>query len=304
MRSSIIAGLSALLLSTACDQLSATMQGVSVLTTTPDLANAEGLDDQLATVLPFGSIGMPAATLAAVGVAQKESVTSTAAPTPITGAKVTIAWADQQVKVCEKADAAGAYAATSVPLDPCASPTLAYVEGTKYVTSIETGTDVYTINVTPPAAVNATAVTFSPQFATGTNVYGAVLPSHARGTDLKVDWSADPDAKKRHAFAVVARLNFVGDTANPAAALDAASWQADANNPVFDNTPRKPSEMIDLIINSPVPNTTVPGDNLNTTGLYVLVLTTTEVSTSVSSNLALGSGGLAGAGIAFVFWVD
>jgi hypothetical protein len=295
------------LLTTSCDQLSATMQTVSVLTKTPNLANAHGMDTALASVLPFTAMKMPEATLAVVGVAQKESATSTAAPTPVTGAQVFVAWQTQEVKVCEKTDAAGTYAATSVPLDTCASAALTYVENERYVTRIETGTDVYTVNTIPPAPVNVAAVTFSPQMGSSSIVTGAALtvPHHVRGTDLKVDWSADPAAAKRHAFAVLGRLNYVGSASDVAAPLQAASWQADSANPVFDNTPKKPEEMIRLIINEAVPNVTIPGQQaLNTKGLYILVITTTELSTEVSSNLALGSGGLAGAGVAFMFWVD
>jgi len=261
----------------------------------------------LATVLPFSAMEMPAATLIAVGVAQKESATSTAAPTPVTGAKVFLAWQTQEVKVCEKADTAGAYAATSVPLDTCAATALAYVENETYVTRIETGTDVYTINTTPPAPVEVDAVKFTPQMDVSSTIYAfsSTLPHHARGADLKVDWSADPAAAKRHAFVVVARIDFTGSTTDPTAALSAASWQPENANPVFDNTPKKPEEMIDLIIKDAVPNVTIPGQtSLNVDGLYVLILTTTELSTDVSSNLALGSGGLAGAGVAFIFWVD
>ena len=131
-----------------------------------------------------------------------------------------------------------------------------------------------------------------------------MLPRHTRSADLKVDWSADPEASKRHAFAVVARINFVGNTADVSAALEAASWQADPANPVFNNTPTTPADMINLIIHDPVTNVTIPGSDLNVTGLYFLVLTTTEISQDVSSNMALGSGALAGAGVAFVFFVD
>ncbi|MBI5508557.1 MAG: hypothetical protein HY903_07375 [Deltaproteobacteria bacterium] len=295
---------SSLFLFAGCDQLSATMQGVSILTQTPNLANSQGLDGALVSVLPLGDVGMPEATLIGVGLAQKESATSTVAPTAVSGAVVTLAWDALEAKVCEKNDTAGAYAATSVPIDTCPSQNLAYVEGIKYLTRIETGSDVYTISVTPPPPIAATSVTFSPQLSTSSNVYGAMLPRHSKGVDLKVDWSADADAKKRHAFVTVARINFVGLTSDAGAALKQTSWQVDSNNPVFDNTPRQPQEMVELIINDPVPNETVPGTSLGAVGLYLLVLTTTELSTDVSTNLALGSGGLAGKGVAFAFWVD
>ena len=300
MRASSLCGSVLLLLTASCDQLTATMQAVSVLTKTPDLASAQGMDAALQNVLPLSDV-QPEATLVAVGLAQKKSATSTAAPTPITGAKVFLAWQDQEVKVCEETDTKGAYAATSVPLDPCADPRLAYVERDKYITRIETGTDLYTMSTTPPAPVDATAVTFSPPLDATSTIGGTAVsvPHHSLGAELIVDWSADKAAAKRPTFAVVARINYTGGNL-----LDKASWQPDANNFVFDNTAKTPDDMRKLVTDEPESNVTIPTDTLNASGLYILVLTTAELSTDVSTNLALGSGSLAGAGVAFVFWVD
>ena len=289
----------------SCDQLSATMQGVSVLTKAPDLATAGGMDPALTDVLPFDDMPSQKATLIAVGLAEKESPTSTAAPTPVTGAQVFLAWETSEVKACEKSDSTGTYAATSLPLGPCASTSLAYVQDVKYVTRIETGTDVYTINTTPPPPVDASKVTFSPALDTSSSLSSLVVPHHELGLDLTIDWSADAAANENHAFVVLARMNFEGNQANPADVLNDTKWKADDANPVFDNTPREPGEMLALILNEPVSHATIPGpEALDVAGMYVLVLTSAKVSQDVSSNLALGSGGLAGAGVAFLFWVD
>jgi hypothetical protein len=104
------------------------------------------------------------------------------------------------------------------------------------------------------------------------------------------------------------RLNFKGDTSDPItaaqAALEAENWEADTNNPIFDNFPHEAEEMISLVLDEPANTATIPGSTFNEQGMYLLVLTSTELSTDTSTNLSLGSGALAGSGTAWVFWVE
>jgi len=250
---------------------------------------------------------VPQATAVAVGLAEKDSATSTATPTPVTGAQISLSWDGEQVKLCEKNDAEGAYLSSSAvldPLDPCTKANLAYQEGATYNVNIETGTDAYSLEFTPPPPVNAALVTFSPTLGTAPNM-GVALKSHPQGVDLTVDWSQDTEAADRHAFAVLARIDYSGTDTSSINFLNPNNWQAAPQNPVFDNTPKEPGDMIKLIMNDPKTSLTIPGANyLNQPGLYVLVLTAVELSTEVSSNLALGSGALSGAGVAWIFWVD
>lgn len=290
-------------LATGCDQLTATVQGASILTRTPDLANADGMDPNLVNALPFDQLGVKEGVGVFVGLAEKESATSTAVPTPIPGASVNIAWETSQITVCHIDDigAEGTYAATNLPTETCGDPNLTYVESTSYITRIETGTDLYTISVTAPPGIDPANVAFSPNLAVAADFFGASLKSHSTATALKVDWSADAASNERNAFLTVVRINFASGGSN---ALDPTAWTVDANNPVFDNFPRQPKEMMDLVLKQPVTDVTIPFDVFDTNGIYLLVLTPTEMSTDVSVNLALGSGGLAGAGTAWIFWVD
>ncbi|MEE8408930.1 MAG: hypothetical protein V3T05_04955 [Myxococcota bacterium] len=298
----ILSMITLLALATGCEQLTATVQAASFLTRTPDLANADGMDPDLVAALPLDDLSVKEGVGVFVGLAEKESATSTAAPIPIAGAGVEIAWETSQVLVCpiDEPDADGTYAATNLPTETCGDPALAYVESTKYITRIETGTDLYTIEVIAPAGIDAANVSFSPNLAPAADFFGASLKRHSANTKLTVDWSADPASNERNSFLTVVRLNFNGG----GNALDAGAWTVDANNPVFDNFPREPKEMMDLVLKQPVTSVVIPAADFDTNGIYLIVLTPTELSTVVSSNLALGSGGLAGTGTAWIFLVD
>jgi len=302
----------------ACDQLTATVQAVSALTRTPDLANSQGMDSQLTQILPLDQLETTKGVGVITALGQKESVTSTAPPAPITGALVRVEWTDTQsghkVSLCESAEAGaeGTYHATNVPSDKkCGDPLLDYVDNTKYTTTIETASDLYTLSVTAPPAIDAANVTFTPALSPaapvsmGSDLIGVSLPSHSKSSALTIDWSADAAASDRHAFLVVIRINFVGDATVAQSALQAANWQADPQNPVYDNAPRDPSGFIQLVTATPATSEEIPATTFDTTGLYIVLLTPVELSTEKSSNLALlGSAALAGVGTSFVMWVD
>ncbi len=257
----------------------------------------------LATVLPLAALEVRAGAAVLVAVGERESVTSTAAPAPVGGATVQIGWRDGRISLCELtgAGAEGTYQASNVPGHDCNRP-LEYLEGQDYLTDVETGTDLYTLSVTAPAPIDAARVELSPQLGVPSNVFGATLPSHPSNTALTVDWSADTGASERHAFVTVARVRYTGGT-GATDALEPGNWQADPQ-PVWDDFPRTASEMIALVENDPTSSATVDASAFDQAGVYILVLTTTELSTEVSTNLFLGSSALAGAGTAFVFWVD
>jgi hypothetical protein len=282
------------------------------LTRTPSLASAENAgqatvigsssqgDRPLTDILPFDQLSEQAGVGVVAGLAEKESVTSTAAPTPIPGALVQLEWDSSAIDVCEinPQDPDGTYGASSIPSADCGDDTLAYAEGSEYTTTFETGSDLYSITVTAPPAIDAGNVAFSPAM-TSAGVYGITGLKQHDGGDLLVDWSADPSANDRHAFLTLVRINFSGT--DP---LADNAWTPDANNPVYDNAPREPGAMIDLVLNEPVTHVTIPASAFSEEGIYLLILTPAELSTSVSSNLALGSGALAGAGTAWMFWAS
>ena len=139
--------LAALFALTGCDQLTATVQGVSVLTRTPDLSrDAVGMDANLAQYLPFGDLSEQAGVGLFAGLAQKESATSTATPEPLPGALVRLEWDGGVVDVCEITDqgAEGTYSATNIPSNDCGDANLEYVDNVEYTTTFETGADLYT----------------------------------------------------------------------------------------------------------------------------------------------------------------
>lgn len=305
MRKAHLLVLAASLIATACEQLTATVQGVSALTRTPDIAQAEGMPSELATALSaeLAAIQENGAVLTAVGLGERDSPTSTQAPTPIDNAMITLTWTGGgNISLCA-GDEPGTYAATSVQAGTCGKPSLAYVAGTKYVTEIETADELYTITVVAPPAIQANQVTFTPQLSAASGIYGVSLKSHSAGAALTVDWSAAGD--DRPAFLTLFRIQYKGPSNDPNGATNGANWDAGNGQPVYDNFPKTPGEMIDLVLADEKPTSLViPGDRFVANSLYALIVTPTEISTDVSNNLSLGSGGMAGYGTAFVFWAD
>lgn len=297
-------------LAIGCDQLTATTQAVSVLTASPDFASADGFDAQLADLLgtQIEALTANGAVAIAVGVAEKDSATSTSAPTPVEGALVRVSWSAGNVALCSGGTlAAGTYAASNVPqpsLPSCSSAALMYVADDTYTTTIETSSAQHTIRVIAPPAIAAGDVEFTPPLGSTSPVAGLALKSHAVNTALDVDWGGAPEAGDRHAFVTVVRINFAGDVGDAMSVADAANWTSDTQNPVYNSAPTEPAQMIDLVINPPATSEAIPASVFSETGLYFLVVTTAELSTDVSSNLAIGSGGLAGKGTAFVFFVN
>jgi len=312
-RSSLTLGLVALALASGgCDQLTATTQAVSVLTASPDLASADGFDSNLTGLVDLNALPTSGIVGVAVGVAEKDSATSTKAPTPIDGALVHVSWdtdtGTQEAALCgASASQPGTYAAANIEVPDfggCADANLAYLPGTTYTTTIETSSAEHTIKVVAPPAIIPGDVAFTPALDTTSPIAGLALKGHALNEPLTVDWSGSPDAGDRHAFVTVVRINFTGDSADPQSVLTDTNWSADSSNPVFNSAPTDPSQMIDLVINPPETSVDIPATAFSQTGLYFLVVTTAELSTDVSSNLAIGSGGLAGKGTAFVFFVN
>lgn len=283
-----------------CDQLTATVQGVSVLTQTPRLTEIQGLPISLTDAVANAAASAELGTVIALAaISERDSVTDTSAPEPLSGAQVTLEGPNAIVGLCElTATAPGTYQVTTQPSTGCDGTRLEYVVNAKYVTAIETSSERYTLSVeAAPEPVDQ--VTFSPAF--GAGGLGGV-PTHPSGAPLSVDWS--DNARELDGFVTVFRLEFVGDPNDPSDVVTASSWQPAASNPVFDNFPRTGGEALEFALGDPVSSTTIPGDVLSPRGLYLAVITAVELSDEVSSNLTLGSSALAGAGRAWAFWID
>ncbi|MEO0811779.1 MAG: hypothetical protein AAFY60_02870 [Myxococcota bacterium] len=292
--------LTAVLFLFGCDQLTATVQGVAILTQTPRLTEVEGLPTSLTTALGDAvSVAELGTVISLAAISERDSVTDTSAPEPLSGAQVTLESTTAVVGLCELVGTApGTYQVTTQPSTGCDGTGLEYVENSKYVTAIETNTERYTLTVeSAPGPVET--VTFAPAF--GSGGLGGV-PTHPSGMPLSVDWSAN--GGELDGFVTVFRIDFAGDESMPQDVVTATNWQASANNPVFDNFPRTGGDALDFVLGDPVQSVTVPGAVLTTSGLYLVLVTAVDISTDVSSNLSLGSSALAGAGRAWAFWID
>ena len=283
----------------ACDELTSTTQAVTMLTRTPDLTAADGWDPNLAAILPMTEINQ-AATAVLVGIGERDNLTSTTPPTPITGAQITMSWNSgaNQVTICavQDAGAEGTYSATNIPAAFCGSTDLVYTAGATYEVEITTSLDTHSASVVAPAAIDAAMVHFTPPLQPSADRHGALLPRHGANTSLAVDYSLDPQARERHAITNVVAIPFTGSDA-----LSAGSWGEPSL--VFDNAPRQPAEMINLFLGDPVTEVEIPSGVFAQTGVYFVVVTPVELSND-TDNLALGSGFIAGWGTAFVFWVE
>jgi len=305
-----VAAVAAVATLASCDRLTATTTAVSVLTRTPTLAEATDLPAALAPLLNIDPklLGI---TAAMVGTQERAGLTSTTT-TPITGATVTMTWDDKRATLCEPTPANGTYRGASIASDLACKAGLEYTPSSEYTTTIATASDEFTLKVVAPNRVDPTLVTFTPALGTlSILAIPPVLPAaielrtHALNTALGIDWSRDIAAADKRMILTLLRVDFSGSATNPASFVSQASWTFDsAGNPVFDNAPKTPSAMADFVINPATSSQSIDATHFNKKGLYVLVLTATELNTDASGNLSYGSGALAGFGTAFTFFVQ
>jgi hypothetical protein len=292
-----------------CDKLTATTFAVSVLTRTPnlnDVAASAGISSTMASTI--GENAIPQATAIAVGIGERDSITSTNAPTPVSGATVTLSFqdaasVDQAVSVCEvtgTSSAQGGYQATSVAGAACASAKLAYVATHHYTTTIVKGADTYTLDIVAPAALAASSITFDPDFTKTPETIGnfGSVPKHALNTELAVSWTSD-----KNVFVTVFRVNYNGADWSLSSISNQSNWTPDQTQPTWDNVPRDAAGMLDVITGTPATSVTVPASVFSKAGAYAVMVTRTEISSTTSSNLSVGSSALAGEGTGFVFIV-
>jgi hypothetical protein len=289
-----IISLAGLLVGSGCDQLTSTTFAVSALTRTPAFSDSlpSDLSAYIAGIAPEG------VTAVAVGVGKRDSVVSTNAPKPVTGAEVTLAWGANQVSLCP-AGTDGTYEASNLGSGlPCADAQLDYAPGATYTTTVKFSGDSHTVRVQAPNRISDTSgVGFDPPLGS-LAVSTWTLSTHPRNTALTINWQDVSGAAGKNVFVVVVRIN--GDF------TDLNNWsssQPDPGNPVFDNAPQSPAAMVDMITNEPPTSETIPSDVFNQQGLYSVILTPVELSTD-TSGLSIGSGAVAGWGTGIVFIVD
>ncbi len=287
-----------------CDKLLAKTDAVSIVTRTPSLDDALGMDEFF-DVLP--SEARQDVTTVLVGVGERESTTSTEV-TPLAGAAVKVEFNGTRVSLCAapEGEGDGTYQANSIPNEEtCGDEALTYIEDAEYTTTIETSSDVFTMKVTAPPPVVQSLVAFSPDIYAGDATLlpnGGELYTHD-GSALTVDWHEDTAAADRNTFVVVARVRFTNAMGNDDV-FDAGNWAFDKDqDTVFDTFPREASAMIDLITKEPETSVTIPSSAFDSAGLYALAVIPAELSQE-TEGLGVASGALAGQGTVWVFWVD
>ena len=283
------------------DALTSNTQAVSVLTRTPDLANAEGLEQsELRDALPLAQLEADA-TGVVVAIAHREDPLSLEAPQPIEDADVSVSWDSNTVELCAGPEA-GTYLVSSLPGAPCSDDALTYAPGVTYTTVMVVDGEETATEIEAPTPLAAADVSFNPTLEDASDHFGAVLPAHGLDTALTVDWSTTPGAGSNPVFVTLFRMQYTGG-AGAADALDSGNWSADPR-PVYDSMSRDPAELISLVLLNEAPtDAEIPASAFDTAGVYVLVVTSTALNTG-GDGLALGSGAMAGVGTAFMFWVD
>jgi hypothetical protein len=316
MRRYVIAG-GILLSSLVACQLTATVSAVVLLVETPnvlDTIDDPGLKIALALVMASEEFDTVQQAVLGLGtVIDRESATSKDFKA-INNATIRLSWLGDEsgnATFCREESADGAYVASDITDDTCPSgASIEYHDETAYRADVTAEGDNYDISFVAPAPVVRNLVDMTPSFNTlsltdplsGINLN---VPTHPRDTALTVDWDADSATEGRDAFLTVVRVDYAGNVADASDFVNGANWSPDEANPIFDTFPRETDEIIDLILNAQTERSaTVPADVFSETGLYLLVLTTTELSTSTSNNLFAASGAMAGAGVAWSFFVE
>lgn len=222
-----------------------------------------------------GFYDVPSEVLATSWVGQRESVTSTKEPTPITGAQVSVQFGNSTVTLKEQSGQPGVYVASSVD-----SASLKYQPGSSYRFEAVTMSDMHGGDVDAPPQLAANALTFSPAL-----ISDPMLPEfkrHTKNAALSVSWPKDAG---RYAYVTVLRAN----RANPQSPTQ-----------VFDTRPKTAQEILNFIFGDPPASVDIPGATFAADGLYAVVLVAVNKG-SPDANTFAGSPILAGSGAASFF---
>lgn len=302
---------------TACDLVSGATS-IALLTKTPRINPGTELPADLYDKLPLASEEMAQinnAVALVVGLVNADASNQEAPATPIAGAQVTVSWGANTATACETSQP-GAYVATNVkpPEGGEAQDDCVYVENFDYVGKTGYAVDLldpatsqeYSISFTAPAAVEAGSVKFlagGNELGRGRDLADLELRQHTLNAELTVDWSGDADASRLRGAVSVFRLELSCDAHDATCVLNQESWTLDQeNNPVHHNIPTDVGALVKLVTATPEKSETIPGTVFSKSGLYLIALAPTEVSTT-TSNLSIASGALAGIATLFVVWV-
>ncbi len=280
-----------------CSKLTATTTAVSIITSTPALAEAQNAD--LLLLETIGDELLPEATAALVGIADRDGVTSQEV-SPVTTATTKVSFIASTITLCPVASTPGIYQTSSAQGAPCPSE-LFYQAGAEYRTVIYDHDEIFTLEVRAPEALAAEHVVFAPAF-TNAAIPTLSLVRHPLETALQVNWAEAPGAADKRMILTLFRVNYLGNDLgdDPQAMLEPNSWIADAHNPIYTNLPTAPGEIFSFITEKPTA-AVIPASSFERAGLYLLVATHANMDNDTSSNLSLGSNALAGKGTGFLF---
>jgi hypothetical protein len=221
-----------------------------------------------------GQFDVESETLATVYLGERDSPTSSEAPSPIKGANVAIQFSGNSVVLKEEDGGEdGVYLADSVR-----EPKLLYADGTLYTFAADiSGNDAgpFGGGVTAPTRLSPASLTLTPApeaIPLVPNVY-----RHPKSADLTITWT---EANGRYAYVTVLRA----DAANPGQPQQ-----------VYDSRPKTGQDMIKFIIGTPPTSLTVPGSVFDSDAAYAVLVVVADKG-DPQTNTFLGSPLLAGSG--------
>jgi hypothetical protein len=224
-----------------------------------------------------GSFDVKSETIATAWIGQRDSPTSTAEPSPLTGVDVKLTTPGGTFALTEETSTPGVYLVTST-----SQSGLTYQAGASYGLDALIQGASYGNDGTAPPRLDAGSLTFTPTLGAG-QLQGVRV--HARNTALTVQW---PSTAGRYAYVSVLR-------AKPSAPTEPEL--------VFDNRPETAGEILSFVLGDPKSSIEIPGGTIATTGLYAVVVVAMNKGTPRSGTFS-GSPMLVGSGAATLLSIE
>lgn len=221
-------------------------------------------------------VSLESETVATIWVGERESATSTEAPTPISNANVSVGFSGGNVPL-EAVQGSGVYTKSSI------DSALDYIEASVYDYNAVVDGETFGGKITTPPKLQRQNVTYSPAPSTHP-VFPNELAIHPKSTDLTISWNPNSG---RFAYVSV----FRADKATP-----------DMPEFVYDTRPETAEEILEFVVGTPPPMVTIPADIFAVDGLYGVVLFTMDNGDPLQ-NTFIGSPILAGSGAVQLFVV-
>lgn len=224
-----------------------------------------------------GSFDVKSETVATAWIGQRDSPTSTAEPSPLTGLDVKLTSPGGTFKLAEQASTPGVYLVSST-----SQAGLTYQAAANYALDAVIQGATYGNDGTAPPRLDAGSLTFTPTLGTG-QLQG--VRTHARNAALTVQW---PSTAGRYAYVSVLR-------AKPNAPTEPEF--------VFDNRPETAGEILSFVLGDPKSSIEIPASTFATSGLYAVVVVAMNKGTPRSGTFS-GSPMLVGSGAATLLSIE